>query len=63
MLTEDFWKSDRHVALYTYHYEGVPGLEKLKEQWIEDGKSKELLDHLNELIAKRPNDPVRVLFI
>lgn len=62
MITEDFWKNDRHVALYTYHYEGVPGLEKLKGQWLEDGKPKDLLDYVEELIAKRPNDPERVLY-
>jgi hypothetical protein len=62
MTTEDFWKSDRHVAMYHYHYEGVLGLEKLKKQWVEEGKSKELLNYLDELIAKRPNDPERVLY-
>jgi hypothetical protein len=62
MITEDFWENDRHVSLYVYHYEGVPGLEKLKEQWLEEGKPEELLNYVDELIAKRPNDPERVLY-
>lgn len=62
MLTEDFFKSDRHIALYAYHYEGVPGLEKLKKRWLEESKPKDLLDYVDELIVKRPKDPERVLY-
>jgi hypothetical protein len=62
MITEDFWESEQHVAMYHYHYEGVLGLQKLKNRWVEEGKSKELLDYLDELITKRPNDPERVLY-
>jgi hypothetical protein len=62
MLTDDFWKSDRHVAVYYYHYEGIAGLQKLKQEWLKEGKSKELLDYVDELIAKRPNDPERILY-
>ena len=59
MLTDDFWKSDRHVAMY---YEGIAGLQKLKQEWLKEGKSKELLDYVDELIAKRPNDLERILY-
>jgi hypothetical protein len=37
MLTDDFWKSDRHVAMYYYHYEGIAGLQKLKQEWLKEG--------------------------
>ena len=62
MLSEDFFKDDRHVALYIYHYEGVPGLKQFKKECIAAGKSQELLDYVEELIAKRPTDPQRVLY-
>lgn len=48
--------------MYHYHYEGVAGLKKLKEEWLREGKSKELLDFVDKLIAKRPIDPERVLY-
>lgn len=48
--------------MYHYQYDGVAGLKKLKEEWLKEGKSKELLDYVDELIAKRPNDPERVLY-
>jgi hypothetical protein len=50
------------VALFYYHYEGVPGLEKLKQTWMKEGRPKELLEYVDELIAKRPNDPERALY-
>jgi hypothetical protein len=59
-LTSDFFDDDRNVALYEYHQNGLDGLEKLKREWIKQGKADKLLGFLDGLIAVRKTDPSRI---